>query len=96
MIDDCHIASAKPRKSNAAPVERDHRRSVDHKVPPTPVKLANRETPGLYAYDDAAVHGLYGCRAWRREHEGGAKEHQPEPSHHLMLAEADHGSVCCV
>ena len=82
MIDRCHVAAPKAQQADAAPVKRDDRRSVDHKFPAAPIELAYRETRRLHPYDDAAVDSLLGGHARGCEREGGAEEHQPEPSHH--------------
>ena len=81
MIDRCHVAAPKADEADAAPIKRDDRRLVDHKSLATPIELADRETRSLHPHDDAAVYGRLGGRARGREHEGGAEEHQPEPSH---------------
>jgi hypothetical protein len=96
MIDRSHVAAPKAHKADTAPVKRDHRRAVDDEFLAGPIELADRETGRLHAHHDAAVYGFLGGRARRREHEGGAEEHQPEPSHPQMLLEAGQGAMCCV
>lgn len=96
MVDVCHVATPKAHEADAATIKCDDRGSVDHEFLAAPIELADRETRRLHAHDDAAVYGLLGGRARRRENKGNAEEHQPEPSHSRMLVDTGHGSVCCM
>jgi hypothetical protein len=81
MIDRCDVAAPKAHQADTAPVNRDDGRPVDGESHAAPIELADRETRRAHAHDDASVYGLLGGGARRREHKGGAEEHQPEPSH---------------
>jgi hypothetical protein len=96
VIHFCDIAAAQADEADAAPVEREDRRAVDAKPLPRPVELADDKPRRDHAHDNAPVDRLPGSSAGRREDEGSAKEHEPEPSHAGMLAEPGQGSVCCV
>ena len=81
MIDRCHVAAPEAHEADAASLERDDRRLVDHKSFATPIELADRETRRLHPHNDAAVNGLLRGHARGRENEDGAEEQQPKPSH---------------
>jgi hypothetical protein len=95
MLDCRHITTPQAPEADASAVESDDRGRVDRESHPAAVELANRHQRRSHPDDDAAVDGLLGRRARRREHEGGA-EHQPKPSHAPMLADTRQGGVCGV
>jgi len=96
MIDRRHVAAPQSREADAAPVERDARRTIDRKPQAATVKLADRELWGPHSYDDATVDGLRRrCAGWHKDN-GGAEKRQPKPSHVRMLIEAGQRGVSCV
>jgi hypothetical protein len=96
MFDSCDVAAPKASKADAAPVERDRRSAIDREPESAPVELADREARGSHSDDDATVDDLRCRGTGGHDDSGGAKQHQPEPSHARMLVEADQRGVSSV
>jgi hypothetical protein len=96
MFDRCDVAAVEAPKADAVPVERDRRSAIDREPEAAPVELADREARRSHPDDDAAVDELRCRGAGRHDDSGGAKQHQPEPSHARMLAEAGQRGVSYV
>jgi hypothetical protein len=87
MVDRDDVTPMQPGEAHAAAVERDNCREVDPEADAAAVELADGEPRWLDADENPAVHGRRGGSGEVRRDEGGADQHQPEPSHAQMLSE---------
>jgi hypothetical protein len=87
MVDRDDVTAMEAEEAHAPAVEGDHRRAVDAEAHAAAVELADRESRRLDAHENPAVLGRGSGSGKVRRDEGGADQHQPEPSHARMLSE---------
>jgi hypothetical protein len=96
VVDGRDVATPKPAEAHSVPVERNDGRSVDDEAHAASVELADRDARRLDAYNDPAVFSSGGGCTEAHGDNGGAKQHQPEPSHARMLVDRRQRPVWCV